>query len=322
MLPVLAVTVTLHLRGGRFPRRGELSLLAAPAVALVLMAWLMGSGGWTPAVVTCLVTASLAAAAVYAALRLGLCGSGARPWAAPLAVAAWTAVATSVVLQVLPWDFQWSPAANAWTTDDRTAGVSWPLAFLLPVPWVTALLLLTCPLLPPLIRPGWKGHLALARCSSPRCSRGGRPCASRSARPPATSSPSSRPVAGRRLHLRRAHHRVRRPDHVVRAVVVLVAHLYATGIEPRRLGPGARRDCVTLLLFAAAATVIGAPDTWLPYWTTAAALFMAWAGAHLLLPPSRAEHAKRLHRLTGAAHARVLNSLARALLFAEAGTAS
>ncbi|MFH9075380.1 hypothetical protein [Streptomyces alboflavus] len=318
VLPVLAVTVTLHLRGGRLPRRGELSLLAAPAVALVLMAWLMGSGGWTPAVVTCLVTASLAAAAVYAALRLGLCGSGARPWAAPLAVAAWTTVATSVVLQVLPWDFQWSPAANAWTTDDRTAGVSWPLAFLLPVPWVTALLLLTCPLLPPLIRPGWKGRLALGAvfvtALLPWWTTLRKP-----QRPPTSDLfaqlagqwPGDDFIYGVRTIASGAQ------IMWCAAVVVLVAHLYATGIEPRRLGPGARRDCVTLLLFAAAATVIGAPDTWLPYWTTAAALFMAWAGAHLLLPPSRAEHAKRLHRLTGAAHARVLNSLARALLFAE-----
>ncbi|WP_405652322.1 hypothetical protein [Streptomyces sp. RK9] len=318
VLPVLAVTVTLHLRGGRFPRRGELCLLAAPAVALVLMAWLMGAGGWTRAAVTCLVTASLAAGAVYGGLRLGLCGSGARPWAAPLAVAAWTAVATSVVLQVLPWDFQWSPAANAWTTDDRTAGVSWPLAFLLPVPWVTALLLLTCPLLPPLIRPGWKGRLALGAvfvtALLPWWTTLRKP-----QRPPTSDLfaqlagqwPGDDFIYGVRT--------VASGAQIMWcvAVVVLVAHLYATGIEPRRLGPGARRDCVTLLLFAAAATVIGAPDTWLPYWTTAAALFMAWAGAHLLLPPSRAEHAKRLHRLTGAAHARVLNSLARALLFAE-----
>ncbi|GHC87350.1 hypothetical protein [Streptomyces flavofungini] len=318
VLPVLAVTVTLHLRAGRFPRPGELCMLAAPAVALVLMAWLMGADGWTRAVLTCLATASLAAGAVYAALRLGLCGSGARPWATPLAVAAWTAVATSVVLQVLPWDFQWSPTDNAWTIDDRTVGVSWPLAFLLPVPWVTALLLLTCPLLPPLIRPGWRGRLALGAvfvtALLPWWTTLHKP-----QRPPTSDLfaqlagqwPGDDFIYGVRTIA---------PGAQIMwcaAVVVLVAHLYATGTEPRRLGPGARRDCVTLLLFAAASTVIGAPDSWLPYWTTAAALFMAWAGAHLILPPARAEHAKRLHRLTGAAHARLLNSLARALLFAE-----
>ncbi|MFD0413910.1 hypothetical protein [Streptomyces sp. NPDC127108] len=318
VLPVLAVTVTLHLRGGRFPRRWELCMLASPAVALVLMAWLMGAEGWTRAVVTCLVTASLAAATVYGALRLGLLGSGARPWAAPLAVAAWTAVATSVVLQVLPWDFQWSPTDNAWTIDDRTVGVSWPLAFLLPVPWVIALLLLTCPLLPPVIRPGWRGRLALGAvfvtALLPWWTTLRKP-----QRPPTSDLfaqlvgqwPGDDLIYGVRTIA---------PGAQIMwcaAVVVLVAHLYATGTEPRRLGPGARRDCVTLLLFAAAATVIGRPDTWLPYWTTAAALFMAWAGAHLLLPPARAEHAKRLHRVTGAAHARLLNSLARALLFAE-----
>lgn len=318
VLPVLAVTITLHLRAGRFPRRWELCMLAAPAVALVLMAWLMGYGGWTRAVVTCLITASVAAGAVFGALRLGLCGNGARPWAAPLAVTAWTAVSTSVVLQVLPWDFQWSPTDNAWTLDDRTVGVSWPVAFLLPVPWVIALLLLTCPLLPPLIRPGWKGRLALGgalvTALLPWWTTLRKP-----QRPPTSDLfaqlagqwPGDDFIYGARAIA---------PGAQIMwcaAVVVLVAHLYATGTEPGRLGPGARRDCVTLLLFAAAATVIGAPDSWLPYWTTAAALLTAWAGAHLLLPPARAEHAKRLHGLTGAAHARLLNSLARALLFAE-----
>ncbi|WJV44824.1 hypothetical protein [Streptomyces flavofungini] len=318
VLPVLAVTVTLHLRAGRLPHRFELCVLAAPAVALVLMAWLMGSGGWTEAVLTCLVSASLAAGAVYAALRLGLCGTGARPWAAPLAVAAWTAVATSVVLQVLPWDFQWSPTTNAWTIDDRAVGVSWPLAFLLPVPWVTALLLLTCPLLPPPIRPGWRGRLALGAVlvavllpwwttlRKPQ-----RPPTSDLFAQLAGQWPGDDFIYGVRTIASGAQ------IMWCAALVVLIAHLYATGTEPRRLGPGARRDCVTLLLFAATATVIGRPDNWLPYWTTAAALFMAWAGAHLLLPPARAEHAKRLHRVTGAAHARLLNSLARALLFAE-----
>ncbi|MFH8987998.1 hypothetical protein [Streptomyces sp. NPDC017940] len=318
VLPVLAVTVTLRLRAGRLPHRAELCLVAAPAPALVLLAWLMGGGHWTRAVLTCLVTASAAACAVYAALRWRLCGSAARPWAAPLAVAAWTAVAAVVVLQVLPWQFQLSPDDGTLSLTDRDVGVSWPLAFLLPVPWVTALLLLACPLLPPAIRPAWKGRLALGAVlvtallpwwTSLR--RPGRPATSDLFAQLAGQWPGDDFIYG-----------VRTIAPAVQvmwcaAVVVLLAHLYAGGTERGRWGPGVRRDCVTLLLFAASATVIGSPDSWLPYWTTAAALLTAWAGAHLLLPPARAAHATRLHALSGAAHARLLNSLARALLFAE-----
>ncbi|MFI8932252.1 hypothetical protein ACIG3E_31875 [Streptomyces sp. NPDC053474] len=319
VLPVLTVVVTHRRRGAPCPAAVEAGVLATPAAALVLLAWLMGGGTWTRAVVTCLVTALLAAVVVYGALRLRLCGGAARPWAVPLALATWTAGISCVVLQVLPWEFDLAtPFTGQWLFTGRSAGASWPLLFTLLTPWVTALLLIVVPLLPPAARIGWKGRLALAAVLVPALlpwwttmTSTDRPATSDLFAQLAGEWPGDSLVYGVRT--------IAPGAQVVwcAAVAVLLAQLHATGGRQGRWGSGARRNCLALLLFAAAATVIGAPSSWLPYWTTAAALLVAWAGAHLLLPPGRAERARRLHALSGAAHARLLNSLARALLFAE-----
>ncbi|WP_172381405.1 hypothetical protein [Streptomyces sp. MNP-20] len=319
VLPVLAVVVTHRRRGAPCPALVEAGVLAAPTSALVLLAWLMGGGTWTRAVVTCLVTASLAAVVVYAALRLRLCSGAGRPWAVPLALATWTAAISCVVLQVLPWEFELAtPFTGQWLFTGRSAGASWPLLFTLLTPWVTALLLIVVPLLPPAARTGWKGRLALVAVLVPALlpwwttmNSTDRPATSDLFAQLAGEWPGDSLVYGVRTIA---------PGVQVMwcaAVAVLLAQLYATGGQKGRWGSGARRNCLALLLFAAAATVVGAPDSWLPYWTTAAALLVAWAGAHLLLPSARAERAGQLHALSGAAHARLLNSLARALLFAE-----
>ncbi|QDQ14960.1 hypothetical protein [Streptomyces spectabilis] len=319
VLPVLTVVVSHRRRGARCPAVVEAGVLAAPTAALVLLAWLMGGGTWTRAVVTCLVTATLAACVVYAVLRLRLCGDAARPWAVPIALAAWTAAVSCVVLQVLPWETELAtPFTGQWLFTGRSAGASWPLLFTLLVPWVTALLLVVVPLLPPAARIGWSGRLALAAVLVPALlpwwttmNSEHRPATSDLFAQLAGQWPGDSLVYGVRT--------IAPAAQVMwcATVAALLAQLYATGVEKGRWGSGARRNCLTLLLFAAAATVIGAPDSWLPYWTTAAALLVAWAGAHLLLPSGRAERARQLHGLSGAAHARLLNSLARALLFAE-----
>ncbi|MEV0443286.1 hypothetical protein AB0I46_30620 [Streptomyces spectabilis] len=319
VLPVLTVVVSHRRRGARCPAVVESGVLAVPAAALVLLAWLMGGGTWTRAVVTCLVTATLAACAVYAVLRLRLCGNAARAWAVPLALVAWTAAISCVVLQVLPWETDLAtPFTGQWLFTGRSAGASWPLLFTLIVPWVTALLLVVVPLLPPAARVGRTGRLALAAVLVPALlpwwtvmTSTDRPATSDLLAQLAGQWPGDSLVYGVRTIA---------PGAQVMwcaTVAVLLAQLYATGVETGRWGAGARRNCLTLLLCAAAATVIGAPNNWLPYWTTAAALLVAWAGAHLLLPSGRAERARKLHGLSGAAHARLLNSLARALLFAE-----
>ncbi|MEI5103041.1 hypothetical protein RB200_36500 [Streptomyces sp. PmtG] len=316
VLPVLTVVVVRR-RAGRHASPAELGLLAWPVVALVLLAWLTGGSAWNRAVFTLLAAATLAACAGYAALWLT--PAAARTWRWPLTLIVWTAVAASVVLQVLPWEQEFdTPFTGRRLVTGQSLGASWPLLFVLLVPWVTALLLVVVPLLPPAARPGAKGSVALAALLLPVLIPWWTVLTSTDRAPVsdllaqlAGQWPGDTLIYG-----------VRTLASAVQvmwcaAVVMLLAHLYDTGRDRGRWAPGARRDCLTLLVLAAASTVIGAPHSWLPYWTTAAALLTAWAGAHLLLPTTRADHAQRLHALSGAAHARLLNSLARALLFAE-----
>ncbi|MEV7194426.1 hypothetical protein AB0N81_21840 [Streptomyces sp. NPDC093510] len=319
-LPVVATAVGHRLRTSGPPPVLPTLAVAAPAPALVLLFCIMGGPDWLGPVGHCLVSASVASLATLGLLRLQPWWPGLRAWAVPVAAAAWAGVASAVVLQAVPRDL-WQAVAGDDLTLTRAALVaSWPAVFLLLTPWIAALLVLSEPLsalVPASRRRRTALGLLLITALLPWWT-------------PLHEFPyaESPPTAGLFIQLTG-----QSPGEQLiigistmapalqliwlAAVALLLLHLNNTGTAPRRWHHSARASCVLLLVLAACSTVIGAPESWLPYWTTAAALATAWGGGALLLPRGHAEAAARRHAYTGAAHTRLVSALARALLFAE-----
>jgi hypothetical protein len=314
--PVLVTAATYRVRGSP-PPPGAVLAVAAPAPALVLAAWGMGGLDWTRPVVICLTCASLAAGVVLGYLSLPFGVRNIHTWAVPLSAATWAGVAPAIVLQFIPRSLWEQSPGEPFTFTHLTLEASWLAVFLLLTPWVTALLLLAGPPFPSgVLRRSVLGTVlivALLPWWTPLRE------ATSSELPPASylllglagQSPGDQYILGIRILA---------PTLQViwvTAAVLLMSHLYNCGREPRHWHRTARASCVALIVLATSATVIGAPDSWLPYWTTAAALFASWTGGLLLLPAGRTQRAARLHALSGGAHARIVASLARSLLFAE-----
>ncbi|MET8690133.1 hypothetical protein ABZV77_38590 [Streptomyces sp. NPDC004732] len=318
----LPVLVTAAWRGAPRPGTGSVLAVALPAPAFVLLAWVMGGADWSSPVAHCLAAATLAAVAVLCLLRLPLWRGRTRSWSVPLAAATWAGVAVAVVLLALPRNL-WQENRGAPFTYTRPAVLaSWSAVFLLLAPWVVTLVALGGPLVSRRLphRRGQAAVVGVLLCGALL------PWWTQFHKEvyydlPATSalflhltgqSPGDRRLLGVQT--------VAPALQVIWLVctVLLLLHLRNTGRESGRWHTSARGGCLALLVLAASATVIGAPESWLPYWTTGAALSTAWAGgALLLLPTARAQRAARLHALSGDAHARLVTLLARALLFAE-----
>ncbi|MCF3119814.1 hypothetical protein IPZ68_08840 [Streptomyces arenae] len=314
-LPVLLTGFAHRSRTASGATAGPVLAVASPALALVLLAWAMGGGDWTGTVVYCLACASLAAGTVLGVLLLPHGRQEVRAWAVPLAVATWAAVASTIVLQALPRNMAQQFAGASFTYTRLALLASWPTVLVLLAPWVVALAVLTGPRLPgprrlllgtvviTALLPYWN---PLHDWVSPRL-------------PPTSDlliqltgqSPGDQMILGVRVMAPALQ------TTWLISTALLLLRLHDTGARPGTWGPTARGHCVTLLMLAASATVIGSPESWLPYWTTGAALLTAWAGALLLLPARRADQAATLHALSGAAHSRRMAALARALLFAE-----
>ncbi|MEU6990875.1 hypothetical protein ABZ953_09515 [Streptomyces sp. NPDC046465] len=317
-LPVLVTAAGYRSRTSLPPPVGTVLAVAAPAPALVLLAWIMGGRDWTGPVVTCLVCASLAAAATFGFLQLLTSGQQLRPWAALLAVTVWAGVASAVVLQALPRNLQ-RPFPDE-TLTHLALIASWAAVFVALIPWVAAVLLLGGGPLPPAAATGPRRVVigavlltALVPWWTPLQGllADGSPAVTGLLIQLTGQSPGDQIILGLRVMAPALQ------TGWLACTALLLLRLRNTGTESGTWAPTARGRCAGLLVLAAAATVIGAPEAWMPHWTTAAALCTAWAGGLLLLPPGRAEQAARLHALSGADHARLVTSLARALLFAE-----
>ncbi|MET8137031.1 hypothetical protein ABZV24_34775 [Streptomyces sp. NPDC005251] len=319
-LPSLTVSAVYALRVGRPLRATRVLMVTAPAPVLVLTAWVMGGPDWTSPVSACLLAASLAAIPVFLSVRLGLPGRAVRGWATTLAATVWAGVASTIALQYVPWEFQPLESGVPATFVYRALLASWPLSFLCLTPWAVALLLLTGPLLPGGDGARRAGRIGLGLLL------------------PTTLLPWWSPLRHYLLDqpptaVLLAHLVGQDPGNIfftgvdviapalqvmwLATVVVLLAHLRNGGATPGLWQFSARPSCVALLLLSAAAPIVGDPLNWLPHWTTSAALLAASLGAQLLLPTARGERATRLHALSGAAHARLMHSLARVLLFSE-----
>ncbi|MEV5976545.1 hypothetical protein [Streptomyces sp. NPDC052114] len=314
-LPVLLTGFARRSRTASWDSTGPVLAVASPALALLLLAWAMGGGDWTGTVLSCLACASLAAGAVLGALLLPHGTRESRTWAVPCAVTTWAAVTSTIVLQALPRNMAQQPSGLSFTYTRLTLLASWPTVLVLLAPWVAALAVLTGPrlsgprrlllgvVLIPAQLPYWN---PLRDWVSPEL-------------PPTAAlliqltgqSPGETLILGVRM--------MAPALQTIWLIVtaLLLVRLHDTGARPGTWGPTARGHCVTLLVLAASATVIGSPESWLPYWSTGAALLTAWAGALLLLPARHADRAAALHALSGAAHSRRMAALARALLFAE-----
>jgi hypothetical protein len=325
-LPLLATCVLRAARGIGPPPTRHVIVLTLPAFCLLVTAWLMGGGRWSGAVALCCAAASVAAGAVLLAPRLHPAFAAVRPWTPAVAAAAWATVAATIVLDVVPAQF-WTPevAADPPTAlHHRAAIATWLLLYLLLTPLVTAPLLLVGGL------PGLRLR-ALARL--PRGARAALvPGFVTALLPWWTGTDSTYYTHPRSISvIAQLTGQIPGADYTTgidvlaptlqvvwaAAAVLLLAQLYNSGGSPGRWGSSARAGCVALMLLATAAPFAGSPKGWLPHATSVAALAAVWCGSLVLLPPERRAEATRLHALSGAAHARLVNSLARVLLFSE-----
>ncbi|QEU90020.1 hypothetical protein CP970_03055 [Streptomyces kanamyceticus] len=318
-LPVLVTSFGYRLRTALPPPPRTVLTVTAPAAALVLLSWVMGGLQWTWPVAQCLLCATLAAAAVLGLLLLPSRGWNPRPRAVPLAAAAWSGVSSTIVLQALPRDLWQSYPGELFILTRLSLVASWLAVSVMLAPWVIALLTLA----PPRTSPGPAigrrlvlGVLVITAClpwwtALREEVSGSMPVTSALLLQLVGQSPGDRMLLGVRV--------LAPALQLIWLVVtaLLLFHLHNTGTTRGHWHPSARASCVLLLVLAASSTVLGAPESWLPYWTTGAALATAWGGGLLLLPRGRARQAARLHARTGATHTRLVAALARALLFAE-----
>ncbi|MGV9455163.1 hypothetical protein [Streptomyces sp. NPDC003635] len=310
-LPLLAVCGERLVRTDRPPPLRHVLALVLPAAALLVASRLLGGPLWTWPTVACALAASAAAGAVL--LAAVLAGAAVRTWASALAAAVFAGVAASVALEFVPvaLELRWDEST---AVPFHPGLASWPLTYLLLTPWVTALLLLVVPQVPKAVRiallpllvsallPWWTPYVDADYAHPPSFPL----LVQLTGQWPAESF-----VGGIRV--------IAPAFQVIwlTCAIVLLAQLRRAGASPGHWGASAHSSCTALLLLAALAPLAGDPEVWLPHWTTAAALAVVWLGARILLPAEREQRATRLHALTGAAHARLVNSLARALLFAE-----
>ncbi|NUR25522.1 MAG: hypothetical protein HOV83_06680 [Catenulispora sp.] len=325
-LPLFAICALRAARGAGPPPPRHVVALTLPALCLLVTAWLMGGGLWNGAVALCCGAASVAAGAVLLAPRLHSAAAAVRTWLPALAAAAWTTVVATIVLDAVPAQFRLSALAAdpATALDHRAAIASWLLVYLLLTPLATALLLLV----------GGLPGLALPVVSQlPRWARAALvPVLVTALLPwwtgtedPSYAHPRSIPLITQLTGQTPGSEYIAGIDVLaptlqvvwLAATVLLLTQLRNSGGSPGRWGASARAGCVALVLLAAAAPFAGSPKTWLPHTTSAAALAAVWCGSLVLLPSERRARATRLHALSGAAHARLVNSLARALLFSE-----
>lgn len=323
----LPLLIAYALYGPRRPGAPALRpplLLALPAAALPLTTVVMGGGRWLRPGLACLAAASAVAALVGLALRLWPAGSPLHRWAGPAAVVTGATAAAAVCLQALPASLLLDterPYDPALLYSPGAVLGSGPLTYLLLVPWAGLLLLLLrrlvrpvarlprgtliglVPLLITVLLPWW----AAPPDDTPY---GGGPFPAVLIR-----LVGETPGAGVTLGVRVLAPALQLCWLV--AAVALIAHMSNCGRSRGRWAPSARTSGAALLLLAAAAPVVGDPESQLPHATTAGALLAAWGGTRLLLPRGRRARAERLHALSGAAHTRLTHSLARSLLYAE-----
>ncbi|MEV6534926.1 hypothetical protein AB0M86_35995 [Streptomyces sp. NPDC051639] len=322
-LPLLVVCAAHARRPGGPPATRHVLALALPAPLLLGSARVIGGARWNGPAATDLVAASAAAALVFLLLRLLPPRPPFRPWAPAMAAVTWATVSASVVLDWMPAQFD---AARARTglvrspTYGTTLG-SWPALVVLLLPWAVAFLVLAGPLMPSVGHRGRAARAALVPLLITALLPWWAPEIG-------FTSEDSRPPFNLILQLvgqwtgRDFLVGVSALAPALQVIWLLTAallltHLHNSGRVSGRWLPSARGSCVALLLLAASAPIAGAPESWLPHATTTGAVLTAWAGTHVLLPPRDRPRAARLHALTGAAHARLLRSLARALLYAE-----
>ncbi|WP_329595994.1 hypothetical protein OIE43_00225 [Streptomyces pseudovenezuelae] len=319
-LPSVAVSAVYALHTNRPPPAGRVLMVTAPGPAFVCTAWSMGGSDWTLPVALCLLTASVAASLMFGAVWLGFGGRAVSGWASALAAAVWAGVASTVALQYVPWEFEPLEPGVPVAFVYRTLLASWPLTFLCLTPWVVALLLLAGPLLPDGNGARRAGRIGLGLLLSVALLPWWSPLRQQLPGVPTTRVLLTHLVGQDPGDVFLTGVGVIAPALQViwlATVVVVLAHLRSGGTAKGQWHSSARPGCIALLLLAAAAPIVGDPLNWLPHWTTSAALLAAWAGAQLLLPAAREERASRLHAISGADHAQLMHSLARALLFAE-----
>ncbi|MFF8931493.1 hypothetical protein ACF1AO_29980 [Streptomyces longwoodensis] len=322
-LPFLVVCAAHARRTGGPPATRHVLALVVPAPLLLGSAWVMGGARWNESARTALVAASAAAALVFLLLRLLSAELPFGPWALAMAAVTWATVSASVVLDWMPAEFDagWDQNDPVLSPAYGTTLGSWAAIVVLLMPWAVAFLVVAGPLVPSVGHRGRAARAALVPLLITVLLPWWAPAfgfTSEDSRPPFnlvyemvgqyTSRDFSLSVEALATALQVIW---------LLTAALLLAHLHNSGRARGRWLPSARGSCVALLLLAAAAPVAGAPESWLPHATTTGAVLLAWAGTHVLLPPRDRARATRLHALTGAAHARLLHSLARALLYAE-----
>ncbi|GGV20806.1 hypothetical protein GCM10010260_71130 [Streptomyces filipinensis] len=322
----LPLLVAYALYGPRRPGAPMLRpplLLALPAAALPLTSVVTGGSRWVRPGLVALGAASAVAALVHLALRVWP-GSPLRRWAGPAAVVTGATAAAAVCLQSLPASLVLNTTRSYDSAVLYSFGAilgSGPLTYLLLVPSAGLLVLLLHMFVPPVARlprgaligsvpllitvllPWW-----VTRPDGMPYGAGLFPAI-------LSRLTGGAPGADVTLGVRVLAPALQLSWLV--ATVALIAHMSNCGRRAGRWAPSARASGAALLLLAAAAPVVGDPESQLPHATTAGALLAAWGGTRLLLPESRRARAERLHALSGAAHTRLTHSLARSLLYAE-----
>ncbi|MEV6175360.1 hypothetical protein AB0L99_45165 [Streptomyces sp. NPDC051954] len=322
-LPLLVLCAAHALRTGAPPPQRRILAVTASAPTLVIAACLMGGGRWIWPSACCLVAAFTVSGVVFLALRFGLVGEAIRPWAAALAAVAAASTTSGIALLFVPSEFWVPPWAGPSLTQlsFRSSLASWPLTFLLLTPWTMVLVLIAGPMIPSVARLGKAARAALVLVLIALLLPWWTPFNKfvYYARPPTipliTQLTGQMPGADFQVGVQVFAFAFQMMWLTITAFVL--AHLYNSGRSGRSWAPSAPAACAVLLVLATAAPITGDPANWLPHWTTTAALITVWGGGRLLLPAERREQASRLHGLTGAAHTRLVHSLARVLLYAE-----
>ncbi|MER5886766.1 hypothetical protein ABT160_23325 [Streptomyces sp. NPDC001941] len=314
-LPVVVLSLHDRLRTGHPSALPRLLLVGAPAVVLPALARVTGGPKWSATIALTLVSALVCATVLARALRLT--GPAGRRWATTAAVATGTWVAASTCLGHVPA----TPSSLSGRADYAFATLAtlWPLSFVVLAPWALLLVLSAYRYAPRTRRPhvAVAGLLALATVAAlvpwnaPEANPGYDPphaadvLTQLTGNAPAISTDTGFAVLAPALQIS-----------LLTATVLLLLHLRSTARTPRLWHPTVRPACCALVWLAVLAPLFGTPAR-IEEWTTSAALLLGWLGPLWLLPLGREARARRLHALSGAAHARLVQSLARTLLFAE-----
>ncbi|MFJ9420286.1 hypothetical protein ACIRPT_39980 [Streptomyces sp. NPDC101227] len=305
-LPVIVLAVCVRLSTRRPPglRTLAMAAMAAP-VLLAIEVVVAGPSRW--ALTVCLAIVTLTAGA-WALLRSRLLGQTGRRWAA-----AGTAVVLSYLSGLSALSLLPGPGHHMPTADTTWGGAAWPAVVTVLVPWIIVftravlrlatskppgLSLLTAAALVCLVLP-WNAGVS-----------GGYPRSVELLGTLTDLVPGSGGVSWvGALYF---------PWQIawLCAVVGLLAHLRSGGRVPGAWPSDARIAFAALIWLVAAAHVVGVKGSRLSQWPTAAAVILACVGTLWLFPGDEMDSGRRLHRLSGPAHARLMRSLVRAQLLA------